>query len=354
MTTPINTSSCQGLTLASIPERLRPAALLRNGSPGQAGNDERGCALFLLAGVVASKAAALELSTFSLRSAGSAAKHRARGDPLDEAEMDKAAPDPLTAIRNHIDAIDAEIHRLLIGRSGVIAELIRLKGLSKPGAAFRPDREADMMRRLVLRHEGELPLVTVEHIWREIITTFTAMQAPFGVVAGPAEDPLALRDAIRFYFGFSVPVTNCQTAEAAIARVAASGQDIAVIAADEPGRWWDGLAGAGAPKILAKLPFIEIPHRPADLPAYVIGPPLKETAVPDIRVVAMADGAGLEAAIVAHGGAIVGRAGADVLVELPIAATFDDLAAVAGRPAQEGTSIGGFHQPIRLVADRVP
>jgi chorismate mutase len=267
--------------------------------------------------------------------------------------MDKAAPDPLTAIRNHIDTIDAEMHRLLIGRSGVIAELIHLKGLSKPGAAFRPDREADMMRRLVLRHEGDLPLVTVEHIWREIITTFTAIQAPFGVAAGPAEDPLAMRDAIRFYFGFSVPVTNCATAEAAIARVAASGQDIAIVAAAEQGRWWEALAGAHAPKILAKLPFIELRDRPANFPAYVIGPPLKETALPDLRVLAMAAAVGVEPAILSHGGAIVSRAGEEFLVELPIAATLDDIASEAGQAPENVRQCGGFHQPIRLVADRV-
>jgi len=137
--------------------------------------------------------------------------------------MDKPAPDPLRAIRDRIDAIDEAVHRLLIDRSGVIAELIRVKGTSKPGAAFRPQREADMMRRLVMRHSGELPLATVEHIWREIITTFTAMQAPFTIVEGPAKDPLAMRDVVRFYFGFSVPVSVAKTNGDAIAEVARSG-----------------------------------------------------------------------------------------------------------------------------------
>ena len=126
--------------------------------------------------------------------------------------MDKAAPDPLQAIRTRIDAIDEEMHALLIERSGVIAELIEIKGTSRPGGAFRPDREADMMRRLALRHKGSLPLATVEHIWREIITTFTAMQAPFGIAAGPARDVRAMRDVIRFYFGFSVPIADCGSA----------------------------------------------------------------------------------------------------------------------------------------------
>ena len=93
----------------------------------------------------------------------------------------KAISRALVKLRDRIDAIDAEMHRLLIKRGTVIDSLIKTKGTGRPGAAFRPAREADMMRRLVARHNGALPLATVEHIWREIITTFTRMQAPFDV-----------------------------------------------------------------------------------------------------------------------------------------------------------------------------
>jgi len=267
--------------------------------------------------------------------------------------MDKPAPDPLRAIRDRIDAIDETVHRLLIDRSGVIAELIEIKGTSKPGAAFRPDREADMMRRLVMRHRGKLPLATVEHIWREIITTFTAMQAPFGVVAGPADDTLAMRDLLRFYFGFSVPVSLAETNEEAIAQVARSRSHIAVVAASAPGRWWGGLAGANAPKIFAKLPFIELPDRPANLPAYVIGPPLKETHNPDIQVFAIPDAPKLQAAIASLGGMIAGRSGDEILVELPVAVTIEDIRKQTGAPLDNGRFVGAFFQPIRHVADRV-
>jgi len=267
--------------------------------------------------------------------------------------MDKPAPDPLRAIRDRIDAIDEAVHRLLIDRSGVIAELIEIKGTSKPGAAFRPDREADMMRRLVMRHQGRLPLATVEHIWREIITTFTAMQAPFGVVVGPAEDALAMRDLVRFYFGFSVPVSQAETSEQAIAEVARSRSQIAVVAASASGRWWDGLAGASAPKIFAKLPFIHIVERPADLPAYVIGPPLQDNHNPDIQVLAVSDAPKLQATVASFGGMIAGQAGKELLVELPIAVTIDDIGKDTGAPVANVQHVGAFFQPIRHVANRV-
>jgi chorismate mutase len=267
--------------------------------------------------------------------------------------MDKAAPDKLAAIRSRIDAIDEEMHRLLIERSGVIAELIRVKGTSAPGAALRPDREADMMRRIALRHEGDLPLVTVEHIWREIITTFTAMQAPFGIAAAPAADALALRDLIRFYFGFSIPIADCASCDQAIGRVEESGKDVAVVAVAQSGRWWRSLAGAGAPKIFAKLPFIDIPHRPADLPAYVIGPPLRENNHADVRLLALTAADGLDAAIASHGGHVIARADDELLAELPVAITLENIAAASRRRLDGVTDLGGFFQPIRYVAKRV-
>ena len=266
--------------------------------------------------------------------------------------MDRADADPLQAIRSRIDAIDEEMHRLLIDRSGVIAELIRIKGTSRPATAFRPDREADMMRRMVMRHEGELPLVTVEHIWREIITTFTAMQAPFGIAAGPAADPLVMRDLIRFYFGFSIPVTDCTSSAAAIERVTDPGSDIAVIAAETGGRWWAALTGPQRPKIFASLPFIDIPARPAELPAYVIGLPLGENSPPDIRVYAIPDRGSVETAILSHGGRIAARAEGELLAELPLSISPDDLADQMSEPAGQATLVGGFAQPIRYVAPR--
>src|SRR5690606_18360861 len=88
-----------------------------------------------------------------------------------------ADPTDLAKLRDRIDALDAEMHRLLIQRSQIIDALISVKRTGEAGAAFRPGREAAMMHALVARHEGHLPLVAVEHVWREIISTFTYLQA---------------------------------------------------------------------------------------------------------------------------------------------------------------------------------
>lgn len=194
----------------------------------------------------------------------------------------------LSELRDRIDAIDAEMHRLLMARGAVIDSLIQTKGTSRPGAAFRPGREAEMMRRLADRHDGALPLATVEHIWREIISTFTRMQASFDIVLDGSADEARMRDLARFYFGFSVKLIALNGAAAVVDRVA-RGNDLGLIARgqSEPGiAWWRALAGAAAPRIIAVLPFIIGKERPADLPAFVIAPRLADPTPPDLRILA--------------------------------------------------------------------
>ena len=95
----------------------------------------------------------------------------------------RQATPSLADLRRDIDRIDADMHALLIERGEIIDRLIAVKKTEETGSAFRPAREAEMMRRLVQRHHGSLPLDTAESIWRVIISTFTYVQAPFSVHA---------------------------------------------------------------------------------------------------------------------------------------------------------------------------
>src|ERR1700744_4289612 len=113
----------------------------------------------------------------------------------------------LDGVRKEIDRIDSEMHRLLIERSGMIEEIIAIKRAQGAGSsAFRPAREASMLRAIVERHQGLLPVDTVEGIWRIIISTFTYVQAPYAVHIDVSRGESAIRDSERFHFGFTVPV----------------------------------------------------------------------------------------------------------------------------------------------------
>ncbi|MFG1343656.1 chorismate mutase [Xanthobacter autotrophicus DSM 431] len=200
------------------------------------------------------------------------------------------APLSLADLRAEIDRLDEAMHRLLMERSEIIDRLVQVKRTAgaEGSSAFRPAREADMMRRLVERHAGFLPLDTVESIWRVIIATFTYVQAPYSVHADLAVGEPAMRDSARFHFGFTVPFVPHMGARGVIDAVKGSKGDLGLIAAahspsgGDP--WWTALEGEGTPKIIARLPFVERADHPAGLPVFVVSHPIADAAVREVRV----------------------------------------------------------------------
>src|SRR5271156_577710 len=144
----------------------------------------------------------------------------------------------LTDLRRDIDRIDEQMHGLLIERGQIIDRLIAVKKTEETGSAFRPAREAEMMRRLVSRHHGNLPLDTAESIWRVIISTFTYVQTPFSVHADLSAGDALMRDSARFHFGFAVPFEPHLGAASVVEAVSRSKGDLGLIPAF-------ALAGAG-------------------------------------------------------------------------------------------------------------
>src|SRR5437763_9621569 len=148
-------------------------------------------------------------------------------------------PPTLADLRRELDRIEEEMHRLQMERGDNIDTLIATKKPAESGSAFRPAREADMMKRLVERHKGILPLDTAESIWRVIIATFTYVQAPFSLHADISAGEAAMRDSARFHFGFTVPFVAHMGANDVATAVAASRGDLGLIPASSASNaWW--------------------------------------------------------------------------------------------------------------------
>ena len=106
-----------------------------------------GIATVLIAGRFAKRfsgnLAGLPMSTFSLISRP--------GPPINALMAKHTTKPPSTSadLRQEIDRIDEAMHGLLMERGEIIDRLIAVKKSQETGSAFRPAREADMMRRLV-------------------------------------------------------------------------------------------------------------------------------------------------------------------------------------------------------------
>ena len=203
------------------------------------------------------------------------------------AKSSRSEPPSLAELRREIDRIDEAMHGLLMERGEIIDRLIRAKQTQESGSAFRPAREAEMMRRLVDRHKGILPLDTAESIWRVIISTFTYVQAPFSVHADLSAGDAAMRDSARFHFGFTVPFVPHMGAASVVAAVSDSKGDLGLVPAFTvagAGAWWNALEFDSAPKIIARLPFVERADHPAAVPVFVVSRAAADTMVKEVEV----------------------------------------------------------------------
>jgi chorismate mutase len=189
-------------------------------------------------------------------------------------------PHPLAQLRAEIDRIDTDMHRLLVERGEVVGRVIAAKrAAGDTGSAFRPDREAELMRKLVLKNAGRWPVDTPENVWRVIVATSTYTQVPYAVHADVSGGEIPMRESMRFHFGFTVPFRAAPDARAVIEAVNGSVGDLGMFRPGQSavlGAWWMGLTRPNAPKIIARLPFADRSDHPAGLPVFVIARPQRD------------------------------------------------------------------------------
>lgn len=163
----------------------------------------------------------------------------------------------LSAWREKIDRIDDSLHDLLMQRADAAAAI---RDLKQAGPVWRPAREAHVLRRLIARHDGPFPRVTVVQIWREIMSAMVRLQGEFAVAVYTGEENRFCRDMARDHFGAETPVAFYSSTRAVLTAVQDGSATVGVLPAPDEGEkspWWPALAGMSGPRpaICARLPF---------------------------------------------------------------------------------------------------
>jgi hypothetical protein len=99
-----------------------------------------------------------------------------------------------------------------------------------------------------------------------------------------------MRDSARFHFGFTVPYVPHNSAAGVVEAVRRSPGDLGLVrigGSAVDGAWWGGLADPQAPKIIARLPFVERPDHPAGLPVFVVSKPVEDAAAREVILYAV-------------------------------------------------------------------
>lgn len=181
--------------------------------------------------------------------------------PIPSDTADDAAPPTLAALRARLDRLDNALHDLLMQRAEVVTGVA---GLAAQGSkvAFRPGREADILRRLAARHTGPLPARALPRLWRELFAATTAMQANVVISVCDTDPAGGLIACAREHFGALTPLRMHRSPAQAIAEVRSGGAIAAVLplpAEDEASSaaWWTMLLHRDEPRVyvVARLPF---------------------------------------------------------------------------------------------------
>ena len=162
-----------------------------------------------------------------------------------------------------------------------------------------------------------------------------------------------MRDSARFHFGFTVPFVAHMGAAGVVAAISTSKGDLGLVPAFDvasAGAWWNALEFDAAPKIIARLPFVERPDHPAALPVFVLSrvapdAMATEAAVWSVRVSGWGAAAAQALTTLAEFIAVPDRAfdGAALLITLPKETNLETISAAlvkAGATVRSATLVG--------------
>jgi len=182
-------------------------------------------------------------------------------------QTDGQSASALGDIRIEIDAIDDEMHQLLMRRAKLVervAETKRLPDGTLPKGAYRPAREARIIRRLHAQNQDPLPFEMVFNFWRQMIGAFTAMQSSVSVSVQAKADQGDRRDLLgltREHFGATAQLTARESFGQVASDIQSESASVGVASAqfegDREGAWWTACMSrdASTPRVIAALPF---------------------------------------------------------------------------------------------------
>ena len=133
----------------------------------------------------------------------------------------------LEELRERIDGFDAEIQRLISERARCAQQVGIVKGLSSAADFYRPEREAQVLRKVVERNDGPLRDEEVVRLFREIMSACLAQEEPLKVAyLGP--EGTFTQSAVLKHFGHSVRALSVLTIDEIFHEVEAGIADFGV------------------------------------------------------------------------------------------------------------------------------
>lgn len=182
---------------------------------------------------------------------------------------------PLQAVRDRIDAIDAELVRLVDERASMPAMVAAAKaaeaGGAAPGFGLRPAREAQVLRALLAKPRSDARPELIVRLWRELMGDSLARQGPFRLAVWGGRNQARAVELARQRFGAAPPLAMFDRPEDALA--AARIEGVVAILSLEPGSaWWGKLLALPDLSVIACLPCLSAWGAPGALAIAAVAP----------------------------------------------------------------------------------
>ena len=133
--------------------------------------------------------------------------------------------DPLKTLRDRIDRLDDELLRLVNERADLAHQIGKLKG---DGTVYRPEREAQVLRRLKDTNKGPLPGKAVARLFTEIISACRALEDAFKVACLGPKGTFS-EEAVMKHFGGQAPAELCSSIDEVFRTVESGAAGYAVV-----------------------------------------------------------------------------------------------------------------------------
>ena len=96
--------------------------------------------------------------------------------------MNEAMLKELGVVRDQIDSIDAQLLALLNERARCAEHVGEIKSrYGEAGHLYRPEREAQVLRRIQDLNQGPLPNESVTFFFREVMSACLSLENPLGI-----------------------------------------------------------------------------------------------------------------------------------------------------------------------------
>lgn len=138
------------------------------------------------------------------------------------------ADSDLAHLRQQIDSLDEQLVKLLNQRAAVALDVGKVKENDPDAVFFRPEREAQVLRKVKELNQGPLDGETIARLFREVMSACLALEEPMKIAFLGPEGTFTQQAALK-HFGQSVSTVSLGTIDDVFREVASGAANYGVV-----------------------------------------------------------------------------------------------------------------------------